>query len=73
VRGIVNSNAQVTIKQNGYIVYQTYVAPGASKANDLFPTSSSGDLMVEVKEQDGKNTNVQPALLGGAVATTKGV
>ncbi|HFK5719092.1 TPA: fimbria/pilus outer membrane usher protein [Enterobacter asburiae] len=54
VRGIANSNAQVTIKQNGYIVYQTYVAPGAFAINDLFPTSSSGDLMVEVKEQDGK-------------------
>ncbi len=53
VRGIAKSNAQVTIKQNGYIVYQTYVAPGAFAINDLFPTSSSGDLMVEVKEQDG--------------------
>ncbi|MCU6306630.1 fimbrial biogenesis usher protein [Enterobacter quasiroggenkampii] len=54
VRGIAKSNAQVTIKQNGYIVYQTYVAPGAFAINDLFPTSSSGDLVVEVKEQDGK-------------------
>lgn len=54
VRGIAKSNAQVTIKQNGYVVYQTYVAPGAFAINDLFPTSSSGDLMVEVKEQDGK-------------------
>ncbi|WP_420921623.1 fimbrial biogenesis usher protein [Enterobacter quasiroggenkampii] len=53
VRGIAKSNAQVTIKQNGYVVYQTYVAPGAFAINDLFPTSSSGDLMVEVKEQDG--------------------
>lgn len=53
VRGIAKSNAQVTIRQNGYIVYQTYVAPGAFAINDLFPTSSSGDLVVEVKEQDG--------------------
>ncbi len=28
VRGIAKSNAQVTIKQNGYTVYQTYVPPG---------------------------------------------
>lgn len=56
VRGIAKSNAQVTIKQNGYIVYQTYVAPGAFAINDLFPTSSSGDLAVEVKEQDGSVT-----------------
>ncbi|MEP8888257.1 fimbrial biogenesis usher protein [Enterobacter roggenkampii] len=53
VRGIAKSNAQVTIKQNGYVVYQTYVAPGAFAIDDLFPTSSSGDLVVEIKEQDG--------------------
>ncbi|HDS6850947.1 TPA: fimbrial biogenesis usher protein [Enterobacter cancerogenus] len=53
VRGIAKTNAQVTIKQNGYVVYQTYVAPGAFAINDLFPTSSSGDLVVEVKEQNG--------------------
>lgn len=53
VRGIAKSNAQVTIKQNGYVVYQTYVAPGAFAIDDLFPTSSSGDLTVEVKEKDG--------------------
>jgi len=53
VRGIAKSNAQVTIKQNGYTLYQTYVAPGAFAINDLYPTSSSGDLTVEVKEADG--------------------
>ena len=53
VRGIAKSNAQVTIKQNGYTLYQIYVAPGAFAINDLFPTSSSGDLTVEVKEADG--------------------
>lgn len=57
VRGIAKSNAQVTIKQNGYVIYQTYVAPGAFAIDDLFPTSSSGDLTVEVKEQDGAITS----------------
>lgn len=57
VRGIAKSNAQVTIKQNGYVIYQTYVAPGAFAVDDLFPTSSSGDLTVEVKEQDGAITS----------------
>lgn len=57
VRGIARSNAQVTIKQNGYVIYQTYVAPGAFAIDDLFPTSSSGDLTVEVKEQDGAITS----------------
>lgn len=53
IRGIAKSNAQVTIKQNGYTIYQSYVPPGAFAINDLFPTSSSGDLVVEVKESDG--------------------
>lgn len=53
VRGIAKSHAQVTVRQNGYIIYQTYVSPGAFEIKDLFPTSSSGDLVVEVKESDG--------------------
>jgi len=53
VRGIAQSNAQVTISQNGYIIYQTYVAPGAFAISDLYPTSSGGNLEVTVKEADG--------------------
>jgi outer membrane usher protein len=30
IRGIAQSNAQVTIKQNGYTIYQSYVARGPS-------------------------------------------
>ncbi|MDX7998089.1 fimbrial biogenesis outer membrane usher protein [Xenorhabdus sp. Reich] len=54
VRGIAQSSAQVTIKQNGYVIYQTYVAPGAFEINDLYPTISSGDLDVIIKEADGR-------------------
>lgn len=53
VRGIANSNAKVTIRQNGYVIYQTYVAPGAFEITDLYPTASSGDLDVTVTEADG--------------------
>lgn len=53
IHGIANSNAQVTIKQNGYTIYQSYVPPGAFTIKDLYPTASSGDLTVEVKESDG--------------------
>lgn len=53
IRGIAKSNAKVTIKQNSYVIYQTYVAPGAFEINDLFPTSSSGDLQVLVEESNG--------------------
>lgn len=61
IRGIAQSNAQVTIKQNGYIIYQSYVAPGAFTISDLYPTSGSGDLEVTIKEADGsERTFVQP-------------
>ncbi|MBJ2097907.1 fimbria/pilus outer membrane usher protein, partial [Serratia ureilytica] len=53
VRGVANSNAQVTIKQNGYVIYQSYVPPGAFEITDLYPTSTSGDLQVTVKENNG--------------------
>lgn len=61
IRGIAQSNAQITIKQNGYIIYQSYVAPGAFIISDLYPTSSSGDLDVTIKEADGtERTFIQP-------------
>ncbi|CAD5354939.1 putative outer membrane export usher protein [Enterobacter cancerogenus] len=61
IRGITQSSAQVTIKQNGYIIYQSYVAPGAFTISDLYPTSGSGDLEVTIKEADGsERTFVQP-------------
>ncbi|AWC94154.1 TPA: fimbrial biogenesis outer membrane usher protein [Morganella morganii subsp. morganii] len=61
VRGIANSNAQVTIRQNNNIIYQTYVSPGAFEINDLYPTSYSGNLDVTVEEADGsRRTFVVP-------------
>ncbi len=53
IRGIANSNAEVTIRQDGYIIYQSYVAPGAFEINDLYPSSYSGDLEVTITEADG--------------------
>jgi outer membrane usher protein FimD/PapC len=43
----------VVVRQNGYVIYQNTVAPGAFEINDLYPTGSSGDLQVTVKETDG--------------------
>ncbi|WP_426818362.1 fimbria/pilus outer membrane usher protein (plasmid) [Winslowiella sp. 2C04] len=53
IRGIAKSNAMVTVKQNGYTVYQSYVAPGSFEIRDLYPTASGGDLSVTVTEADG--------------------
>ncbi|MCG5042590.1 fimbrial biogenesis outer membrane usher protein [Enterobacteriaceae bacterium 155047] len=53
VRGIARSQAQVVIRQNGYQIYQSYVAPGAFEIRDMYPTGGAGDLEVTVKEADG--------------------
>ena len=61
IRGIAMSNAQVEVRQKGNIIYQTSVTPGAFEITDLFPTSSSGDLDVIIREEDGSvRTFVQP-------------
>lgn len=53
VRGIAQTNAQVTIRQSGNIIWQSYVPPGPFVVDDLYPTSASGDLTVIVSEADG--------------------
>lgn len=61
VRGIARSNAQVTVRQNGYIIYQTYVPSGPFAITDLYPTSASGDLEVTVTEANGSERRfIQP-------------
>lgn len=53
VRGIARTPAKLTIRQNGYVIYQSYVSTGAFAITDLNPTSSSGDLEVTLDEKDG--------------------
>lgn len=53
IRGIARTNAKVVVRQNGYVIYQSYVTPGAFAIADLNPTSSSGDLDVTIEENDG--------------------
>jgi len=61
IKGIAASNAKVTVTQNGQEIYQTTVPPGNFEINDLYPTSYSGDLLVQVTEADGtKKTFIVP-------------
>lgn len=53
VTGIANSNARVTIRQNGNIIYETYVAPGPFYINDIQQAGLSGDFDVSVTEANG--------------------
>lgn len=60
VRGVASSNARVTIRQNGYIVYSTNVAPGPFAIRDVYP-NTSGDLQVTVTEADGSERHFSVA------------
>lgn len=53
VRGIAATNATVEIHQNGSLLYQTFVPAGPFVISDLYPTSTSGDLEITVREEDG--------------------
>lgn len=54
VRGVAQTNARVTVRQNGYVIYSTFVAPGPFVIDDLYPTASSGDIEVTITEADGR-------------------
>lgn len=54
VHGVANTNARVTVRQNGVLIYETTVAPGPFSINDLYPTGYGGSLDVTVAEADGR-------------------
>ena len=53
VRGIARTNARLVIAQNGIVIRETTVPPGAFAINDLYATGYGGDLNVEIHEADG--------------------
>ncbi|MHC8308715.1 fimbria/pilus outer membrane usher protein [Pseudomonas sp. GT1P32] len=53
IRGIARTNARVEIRQNGNLLHETTVAPGAFVIDDMYPTGYGGDLIVTVYEADG--------------------
>lgn len=57
IRGIAKSNARVTIRENGYVIYQRSVPPGPFVINDLSSVSDGGKLDVVVTEADGSETH----------------
>lgn len=69
ITGIAKSDAKVTIKQNGYTIYETYVSPGPFEINDLNQTSAGSEFEVTITEADGsehsyiQNSAAVPILL----------
>ncbi|MEX3020287.1 fimbria/pilus outer membrane usher protein [Kluyvera sp. STS39-E] len=57
IRGIAKTNAKVIIKQQGQVIYETTVTPGAFVINDLYPSGYGGNLDVSIQEADGSQQN----------------
>lgn len=54
VRGVAETNAKVSVRQNGNLIYENVVPPGEFSIDDLYNTGFSGDLEVTVTEADGR-------------------
>ncbi|BBG61082.1 fimbria/pilus outer membrane usher protein [Providencia rustigianii] len=54
IRGVAQTNALVTVYQNGYLVFQENVPPGEFSFNDIQPSAGSGDLLVVIQEANGR-------------------
>lgn len=61
VRGEALSNARVSIRQNGVVLYETVVPPGPFAIDDLHSAGFGGDLQVTITEADGsQRTTIIP-------------
>lgn len=53
IKGVANTNAKVTVRQNGNIIKQITVPPGPFAITDITPAGFGNDLDVTVTEADG--------------------
>ena len=61
IRGIASGYAKVTVRQQGNVIYSTFVPAGPFVIDDLYSTPGAGDLEVEVEEMGGRTTRfLQP-------------
>lgn len=44
------------VRQNGEVIYQTFVSPGAFVLKDVYPPALEGDLTVTIRESDSTET-----------------
>ncbi|HBM9260666.1 TPA: fimbrial biogenesis outer membrane usher protein [Citrobacter freundii] len=71
ITGIAQTNAKVTVTQNGRMVYQTTVAPGPFNITDIGDTFQ-GQLDVTVEEEDGRKSTFQVGASSIPFLTRKG-
>ncbi|HDS3827280.1 TPA: outer membrane usher protein [Morganella morganii] len=58
VTGVAKTNAKITVSQQGRVIYETLVAPGPFRIQDI-NDAVSGKLDVRVEEQDGSVQSFQ--------------
>lgn len=73
VRGVAATNARVEIRQNGYVIYSTNVAPGPFEIHDVYPHTNNGDLIVSVNEADGSHKTFSVAYSSVANMLREGI
>ncbi|UGS43548.1 fimbria/pilus outer membrane usher protein [Pseudocitrobacter corydidari] len=56
VNGVAQTNALVTVRQDGNIIYQTTVTPGPFSLTDVYPAGTGNDLIVTLQEADGRTS-----------------
>lgn len=54
IRGVAQTHARVSVRQNNVLLYETTVPPGPFSFDDLYPTGYGGDLVVTIRESDGQ-------------------
>lgn len=54
IRGVAETHARVLVRQAGYVIHETTVAPGNFEIGDLSATGFGGDLVVTIIEADGR-------------------
>lgn len=71
ITGIAQTNAKITVTQNGRMVYQTTVSPGPFNITDIGDTFQ-GQLDVTVEEEDGRKNTFQVGASSIPFLTRKG-
>ncbi|BBQ83522.1 TPA: fimbrial biogenesis outer membrane usher protein [Kluyvera ascorbata] len=71
ISGIAQTNAKVTVSQNGRTLYQTTVSPGPFTISDL-GNALQGQLDVTVEEEDGRKSTFQVGSASIPFLTRKG-
>ncbi|TNV20451.1 fimbrial biogenesis outer membrane usher protein [Buttiauxella sp. B2] len=54
IRGIAETNARVTVTQDGRIIHQTSVPAGPFSIESILPANTGADLLVTIQESDGR-------------------